>query len=134
MGNKHPHLQFIQDVVSRMARHSFVLKGWSLTLIVALFALATKDVQVGFVSISLISVLMFWLLDSYYLHQEKMFRSLYDEVREKEDNRIDYSMHVSHLNTGENIWRKSFFSKTLFIFYVPLITLILIVLIINYLK
>ena len=37
------HLEFIQQAVNRMASNLFLLKGWTVTLIAALFALAAKD-------------------------------------------------------------------------------------------
>lgn len=43
MDNKHKHLELIQGVVNRMSQHSFVLKGWSITLVVAVVALNAKD-------------------------------------------------------------------------------------------
>jgi len=36
MEAKLKHLEMIQDVIKRMASNSFLLKGWSLTLVVAL--------------------------------------------------------------------------------------------------
>jgi hypothetical protein len=43
MENKRKHLEMIQGVINRMARNLFFLKGWTTTLIAALFALAAKD-------------------------------------------------------------------------------------------
>jgi len=37
------HLEFVQPLVPRMAGYSFLLKGWTVTLSAALFALAAKD-------------------------------------------------------------------------------------------
>ena len=34
------HLEFIQGVIARMAGNSFLLKGWTVTIAAALFALA----------------------------------------------------------------------------------------------
>jgi hypothetical protein len=42
------HLEFIQGVISRMASNLFLLKGWTITLIAALFALAAKDSKPGY--------------------------------------------------------------------------------------
>ena len=35
------HLEMIQAVITRMAKNSFLLKGWSITLTAAIFALGT---------------------------------------------------------------------------------------------
>lgn len=132
MENKHKHLEFIQEVISRMSRHSFVLKGWGVTLVAALFALAAKDVEVRLIAVSFIPVLIFWLLDSYYLQRERLFRALYDEVRTKEDSQIDFSMDVNEFKKEKNVWWRCFLSRTLLVFYLPLLVLMLIV--INFLR
>ena len=43
MENKLKHLEFIQTVINRMAGNCFLLKGWAITLVAALFALSAKD-------------------------------------------------------------------------------------------
>ncbi len=43
MERKIKHLEFIQIVISRMNSNSFLIKGWTITLMSALFALAAKD-------------------------------------------------------------------------------------------
>lgn len=76
------HSEFIQTIVARHASSSFLLKGWSVTLVAALFALAAKDADARFVWVALGPVLGFCALDAYYLHQEKRFRHLFDWVRQ----------------------------------------------------
>ncbi len=43
MEAKLKHLELSQGVINRMAGNSFLLKGWSVTLVSALFALSAKD-------------------------------------------------------------------------------------------
>jgi hypothetical protein len=43
MENKLKHLEFIQQAINRMASNLFLLKGWTVTLIAAMFALAAKE-------------------------------------------------------------------------------------------
>ena len=50
MEKKLKHLEFIQGAVGRMASNLFLLKGWTITLIAALFALAAKSVGVRTIS------------------------------------------------------------------------------------
>lgn len=40
---KVPHLEMIQGVINRMARNSFALKGWAVTLVAGIFALSSKN-------------------------------------------------------------------------------------------
>ena len=79
--NRRTHLTQIQLVVIRMAVNSFLLKGWAVTLVAALFALASVDSQREFAYLALLPAIMFWGLDAYYLRQERLFRKLYDGVR-----------------------------------------------------
>ncbi|MDW7728319.1 MAG: hypothetical protein SCH70_14675, partial [Candidatus Methanoperedens sp.] len=84
MEQKIKHLEFIQGVVNRMATNSFLIKGWCITLVSALFALAAKDANFKYIIIAFIPVPVFWILDSYYLWQERLFRALYDQIRVKQ--------------------------------------------------
>lgn len=127
MESKHKHLEFIQEVISRMSRHSFVLKGWGVTLVAALLALAAKEADIRLIAVSFIPVLIFWLLDSYYIQRERLFRALYDKVRTKEDSDIDFSMDVDEFKIGKNVRWRCFFSGTLLVFYFPLLMLMLII-------
>ena len=43
------HLQMIQAVITRMAGNSFLIKGWSVMLVAALFALASANTNELFV-------------------------------------------------------------------------------------
>jgi hypothetical protein len=127
MEQKIKHLEFIQGVVNRMAANSFLIKGWCITLVSALFALAAKDANVRYIIIAYIPVLVFWILDGYYLWQERLFRGLYNQIRVKDESSIDFSMDTKTFEGGRNTWMKSIFSKTLCIFYIPLIAVMLMV-------
>ncbi len=127
MEKKTKQLEFIQGIINRMAANSFLIKGWCITLVSALFALAAKDANVKYTLIAYIPVLVFWILDGYYLWQERLFRALYDNIRLKEESLIDFSMDTRTFRTGRNTWIKSIFSYTLSIFYSSLIITMLIV-------
>jgi hypothetical protein len=70
-------LDLIQGVVNRLASNSFSVKGWSITLVAALFALAAKDANPLYSAIAVLPAAFFWGLDAYYLRQERLFRGLY---------------------------------------------------------
>lgn len=123
----HKHLEFIQAVVIRLSTHSFVLKGWAVTLVAALFALSARDANSDYVIIAYLPVLVFWMLDAYFLSRERAFRALYDEVRARADGEIDYSMDASGFLAGRCTWAESLFSTTLLLFYLPLVVTMLIV-------
>lgn len=123
MENKRHHLDLIESVIQRMGSNSFALKGWAVTLVAGIFALSSKDADKMYFLIAYIPVLVFWGLDAYYLKQERLYRALYEVVRVKEDNQIDFSMNTADLQESQNKEIKycsCFFSKTEFWFYFPL--------------
>lgn len=121
------HLEFIQNVITRMASNSFLLKGWSATLVSATFALAAKDANQAFAIIAYIPITTFWILDGYFLSQEKQYRDLFAAIATKNENDIDLSMDASEYNKGENTWGSSCFSKTIRLYHGCLIIVTLIV-------
>ena len=91
MENKRKHLEFIQRVINRMAGNLFFLRGWTITLIVALLALFVKGTNSNYIIyFLLVLVLVFWILDGYFLSQERLFRALYNHVRKLGEKEIDF--------------------------------------------
>ena len=127
MEKKLKHLEFIQIIINRMANNSFLLKGWSVTLLTALFAVGIKELNYLYLVLGCVPVLIFWLLDGFFLWKERLFKDLYDEVRIKEDNQIDFSMDTKELCKGKSTWVRSIFSTTLLIFYLSLLVIILLI-------
>lgn len=121
------HLEFIHNVITRMASNSFLLKGWSVTLVSAIFALAAKDANQAFVIVAYIPIITFWILDGYFLSQERQYRALFCQVAAKEDGNSDFGMNASGFNYGKNVWCTAAFSGTLLIFHGALILVALIV-------
>ena len=75
------HLEMIQGVVNRLAGNSFAIKGWSITLVSALTAIGVDKSDGRFALAALLPAVIFWILDGYFLWQERLFRKLYDAVR-----------------------------------------------------
>lgn len=121
MEKKLKHLEFIQGVVNRLASASFRVKGWSVVLVSALLVLSERaeSLQLGFVA--LLPVVILWGLDGYYLAEERLFRRLYDQVRERKENDIDFSMEAQgSKRTGRSwlsLWWRAVGSPTLWPFY-----------------
>ena len=113
------HLEMIQAVINRLGRNSFFLKSWSLlTILPAVIVLITKQElqNPGGVLGFLIPILGFWILDGYFLWQERLFRKVYDEIRQQTDT--DFKMDIDkHKDKPKCNWWSAIFSKTLVIFY-----------------
>jgi len=118
------HLGFIQGVISRMAGNLFYLRGWVVTIIAGILVLLTQTTSGKLPIIFLAGIiLIFWGYDGYFLALERKFRDLYDEVREKKESEIDFSMKFSKaiLDRKQNSIIFCIFSPTLRYFYGPLL-------------
>ena len=121
------HLEMIQGVVNRMSHISFLLKGWSVVLVSALFALSAKDSNVQFVLLAYFPALIFWFLDGYFLWQERLYRRLYDRARLVDESEVDFSMSTQEVRCATSLWTEVVFSKTLVVFHGVICFTILIV-------
>jgi len=134
MEKKLKHLEMIQNVISRMAGNLFFLRGWTITLLAALLAIFSQNINTEYVVYLLILIFIFWVLDGYFLSQEKLFRDLYNHVRTLSEDQIDFSMDITEFKKlKKNTIIYVMFSPTLLIFYVPLFVMAAII-IINLIK
>lgn len=117
MEKKLKHLEFLQLTITRMNVNSFLLKGWTITLVAALFALAAKDTNSNYVMIAYVVIPSFWVLDGYFLAIERRYRDLYNEVAKKNEADINFDMNHARFDKGDRTWVSGIFSSTLLIFY-----------------
>ena len=127
MEAKIAHLHMVQGVINRMAGNSFLLKGWSVTLISALFALAAAGANPLFVYLAYFPSFAFWALDAYFLRQERLFRKLHDRVRGQPESEIDFSMDTSDFESEVDSTYAVAFSKTLRLFHGTIVASIIVV-------
>jgi hypothetical protein len=111
------HLEFLQLTITRMNVNSFLIKGWTITLVAALFALASKDANINYIMICYIAIPSFWVLDGFYISIERQYRELYKEVSDKKEDDIDFKMDASKFKKEDKTWISGMLSKTLVIFY-----------------
>jgi len=81
MSDTAKHLELIQGIISRMAQVSFIIKGWTVTLVAGLLAFAVNSGSWYYGLLALLPTFVFWGLDAFYLRQERLFRYLYEKVR-----------------------------------------------------
>lgn len=138
------HLEFIQGVINRHNSNSFRIKGWAITITAAIFALTGTIKEPYLCFIALGPTVMFWVLDSMFLANERSFVSLYSCVAngnklkvKKDDLKKDiqettegdfkeytvkpYSMNfVQFKELKRNNWTNVFLSYTIRWFYITL--------------
>lgn len=79
--NRVKHLEMIQAVVARLGGNGFLVKGWAITIAGAFLAFAINREKYGLALAALAPTFLFWLLDTSFLRNERLFRSLFDRVR-----------------------------------------------------
>ena len=131
MQNKIKHLEMIETIIERMAKNSFQLKGWTVTLVTLVNALAAKDSDKRFIILSIIPIFGFWVLDAIYLRLERKYKILYAQVAKKKEEEIDFNLNTELIDYSECEKRricffKCFISKSEIPFYLTLIGTILI--------
>lgn len=123
MNDKIEHLKMIQGIITRMNTNSFQIKGWTITLVSALLALYANSGKVTYIFIALIPVLIFWILDSYYLQQERKFRALYNDIVNVDNYGADikgFEMSIDKYKTFEYCVMKAMISITILPLYLLL--------------
>ena len=120
----------IQGVVNRMSVNSFLLKGWTVVIVAALFALAAAQTKILFVYVAFFPSIAFWILDGFFLREERLFRALYNHVRSLSEDAIDFSMDTGPMADNIQSWGSVTMSKTLLLFHGVIIGSILVVMLI----
>lgn len=118
-------LEMIQGIMTRMSTNSFMLKGWAVTLVAGVFVLAERDSNAVYFLIAYVPVILFWLLDSYYLMLERQYKHFYDIVTEMKVDKINFKIvRPKPDRKRKTHYDQCLFSTTEWLFYVPTALLI----------
>lgn len=124
------HLEFIQGTINRMNKNTFQLKGWTITIVSALLALYANKPNIYYLIIAIIPVIAFGFLDAFYLQMERKCRGLYNDVaglstkNNKQEIRA-FDMPLNNYQKGIYSYWNAIHSKTIIIFYMSIIVILL---------
>ena len=121
------HLEFIQNVITRMNTNSFQIKGWTVFIVSAILAVYASTKNYYFLLSGIFPTLIFWFLDTYYLTQERKFRGLYNdvaEVSEKPKQIKLFAMRPDLYTKGKYSYWDVFWSTTIWKFYLTIIIIL----------
>ncbi len=109
-------VEIIQDIIKRMALNSFLIKGWTITLVAVTLLLKGSKYQV---LIAFLPLIVFWFLDAYFLWQERLYRRLYNWVIQNrmETDKFLFDMNAYRFKEEEQSKIRIMFSITLGWFY-----------------
>ena len=93
------YLQMLQDIINRMASNSSNCKAWAITIYTAMAALfiGNDEMRQWFI-LTLLPVVLFYILDAYYLGLENDFRELETSFIRKLRNQGDCSSFIYEFN------------------------------------
>ncbi|HIP49138.1 MAG TPA: hypothetical protein EYG92_09270 [Lutibacter sp.] len=122
------HLEFIQNIITRMNTNSFQIKGMTVTIVSALLAVYASEKEPTFILISIFPLMLFWFLDAYYLTQERKFRGLYNDLLKGNKSELKtFEMRPDLYKKGKYSFWSVLFSKTIWTLY--LITTVILIII-----
>ena len=108
------HLEFIQNIITRMNTNSFQIKGMAIAIVSALLAVYASEKNPDFVLVTIFPLILFWFLDSYYLTQERKFRGVYNDLLKGNPNNLKpFEMRPDLYKGGKYSFWSVFFSKTI---------------------
>jgi len=125
--DKLKHLEFIQNVITRMNTNSFQIKGWTVTIVTAILVIYASTKNYYFVLSGIFPTLIFWFLDTYYLTQERKFRGLYNDVAEVSENPKQiklFAMRPDLYIKGKYSYWNVFWSTTIWKLYLTIIIIL----------
>lgn len=130
----HKEIDLLQSCIDRMAKNSFMIKGWFVSIYAVILALLPEKVDVMLLCVVLIVVnMLFWYLDGVYLRDEKIYRRIYQwvvEARKQNDRELMYQLELNlyknKIGTMDSV-AKIMLSKSLFIFYAIPLAILLVV-------
>jgi len=125
------YLNILQGIIARMATNSANCKTWCVSLVSVILLVVTFKNKANYSWITLIPIALFFLLDSYYLGQERSFRDLYNEFVSNlhsgnaEINQLFVLKPLKGINAVNSLFASSL-SFSIYPFYLTLVFTIII--------
>ena len=126
------HLEFIQNVITRMNTNSFQVKVTMITIVTALWvwSFSNPKIEICFTAmLSIAVIVVFWLCDSYILWTERKYRDLFDDVAHlNSDTNKQIKLYDMTINDKypEQLWWNAFKSTTMLLTYLSFVILCLV--------
>lgn len=117
------HLTILQNIIQRMATNSSSSKAWCITLVSAILVIVADKGKPQFFWIAILPIVLFYLLDVYYLYLEKGFRATYNEfIRKLHAGKVDKEDLFAVVISGDKLKLAvdSLFSLSTLPFYLTL--------------
>lgn len=120
-GAQQAHLSLIQGIISRQAGNSFLIKGWVLTVAVAVFGFAIDRSNWQIAALGFGPVIVFGWLDAFFFRQERLFRCLYEAVVSSDARVVPFSMNTTPFQNDSTRWRATIKSLPYAVLYTSIL-------------
>src|SRR3712207_2039829 len=113
----HKEIDLIQNCINRMAKNSFLIKGWLISLIAILIGLKPSEINIKWlIFISALITISFWYLDGFFLKTEHIYRFKYEYVikeRQKQNFENLYDLNPNNIpleykSKDKNVFKQMF--------------------------
>ncbi len=125
------HLTILQSIIQRMASNSASSKAWSISLVSAILVVVADKSKPEYAIIAIIPIILFMVLDAYYLGLEKGFRDSYNSFIKKIHTKEIKIDDLFSVKPEGNVFKLTFLSLQSFSVYPFYITLFIMILIIK---
>jgi len=75
----HAQLTIYQGIIGRMATNSASCKTWCITIVSAILVVMADKQKGNYIFVAVVPIMLFYFLDSYYLHLERCFIASYNK-------------------------------------------------------
>lgn len=125
------HLSILQNIIQRMAGNSSSVKTWCVTLVSALIVVVIDKGKMDYLSVTIFPILLFFLLDTYYLALERGLRNSYSTFVKRllhEDIAFISDLYEIKPEGGlKKLFFLAIFSASIWPFYLTLVGLIFVI-------
>lgn len=109
------YLKLIEAVIERMAANSLRMKEWFVTIASAIVGFSVNSANANLAQVAIGPLLVFWILDAFYLLQERKYRELYKLALQ--DSVVLYSLNVRIKEIDNSFWGSILMSWSTTAFY-----------------
>lgn len=121
------YLEFLQNIITRMNTNSFQIKTFAITIASAIIAFFyNKNYDKSALVFYIVIILIFWILDAYYLRMERAYRDIYNDVIKGEKYELFNLSAKERLKNSKFNYCCIIFSWSLAPLYLCLIIMVLI--------
>jgi len=115
------HMSMVQGVITRLETNCFTLKTLAMTLSVAIIAFigSIQNPTVIYPLAGYLPIFVFWLMDAQYLRLGRLYRKLFDAIKNHEENE-PFNMNIQSFIKDEKSTLQVALSWSILWFYLSI--------------